>query len=292
MIKKLVILLGVLATILFGIYRMNVIWPLAPLYEIQEYPPLEVPIMDMKAYEDIINDHRRPYVFELTGPNGGAVLVCGLDHTKDPANPQLDTLKYHWEQFNPGVALVEGRVGNLFWWAQDPIEELGEGGLTTALAYKKGIARYSWEPPRQGQIIRLLEEGFTKEEIVMHYVFRAYVSNSRYGTYDDPEAALQDFLDSRADYDGIRDVYTRWEELDVKWQRDFPTVDWRTYPAGYGWPAGYLDEIANRVNLMRDEHLLAIVDSEIRKGHRVFAVMGASHAPRIEKALAALLAAP
>ncbi len=270
------------------LWHFNVIWTLAPYYKIESKAEFEVPIMDMEAYKEIWDTHRRPYIYTIQNKSGGAVLVCGVTHTKDVEHPHLDSVKLHWTNFNPDIVLVEGRVGNLISWFQDPILELGEGGLVTSLAHKKGIELYTWEPIREFEINTLLQK-YPAEELVMFYTFRPYIGNMRYGKYDDPEARLQDYLDSRADYPQLKGIFRSWQELDKKWKQDFPDVGWRDYPPGTGYPEGYLNNIWNDSNLARDEYMLNIILELMAKGKKVFVVMGTSHAPRIEGTLKAAI---
>ena len=103
--------------------------------------------------------------------------------------------------------------------------------------------------------------------------------------YKNPEDKLQDYLDDRTDYDKIRNIYTSWEQLDSVWNNDYPKLKWREYSSGIGWPEGYLHDLWNGSNLARDEQLIQIILEEVNKGNKVFATVGASHAPRIEKTL-------
>ncbi|MEL6538880.1 MAG: hypothetical protein AAFQ98_25920 [Bacteroidota bacterium] len=290
--KFLLIILGLLATLVLAILsliRFHVLWILAPYYEVTEVVPLPVPVMDMTAYEEIWETHRRPYIYQVSASTGGEVLILGIEHTKNPDHPQMDSIRVQFEAFRPEVALVEGRVGNLITWFQDPAAELGEGGLLTSLANQSGIPVHSWEPPKEWEIQRLLKE-FDKEQLAMFYSFRPYFSNMRYGKPDNPEAQLQEYLDSRTDNEFLRGTFTSWEELDARWQRDFPDLQWRDHDSGYGYPPGYLHDIWNRSNLTRDEHMILVIRELVNEGQRVIVTMGASHAPRIEEALQAVLA--
>ncbi|MEM9984266.1 MAG: hypothetical protein AAF804_04160 [Bacteroidota bacterium] len=289
MIKKTFIGIGILMLLVLSLFYFKVIWVLAPYYDVEQPIELEVPVMDMQAYKEIWGTHRRPYIYTLGASGaGGALCVVGIDHTKDPRDPQLDSIQHHWQKFDADIALVEGRVGNLITWLQDPVTELGEGGMVTQLANEKGIQLYSWESKREDEIAFLLKK-YPPEEVAMFYAFRPYFSNLRYGKYDDPEAQLQEYLASRTDYDGIRGVFETWQELDAKWQADFPGIGWRDYGAGKGYPEGYLDEIWNLINIYRDEHMIMVIHELVQKGNRVFVTMGASHAPRIENTLKAAL---
>lgn len=292
MIKRILLVtvatVGIIATIIILLIKFNVIWTLAPYYEVKQYVSIEEPIMDMTAYEKIWNIHRRPYIFSVKSKSGGEAIVLGVEHTKDVNHPQLDSISYHWDKSNPDIALVEGRVGNLFTWCQNPIEELGESGLVTSLAHKMGVILYSWEPEPNKEIEILLKE-FSKEQLAMFYSFRPYFSNMRYGKPSNPETQLQEYLDSRTDNKHLKGVFTSWNELDLKWKQDFPNVDWRNHNSGSGYPDGYLYAIWNRSNILRDEHMLHIIFDLVSKGKVVFVTMGASHAPRIEKSLKKLI---
>jgi hypothetical protein len=283
-LKGLLILIPSLMLLIGLLIYFDVLWLMAPYYEIEQETELTVPVMDMKAYDGIINTHRRPYIFTITTPGGGAVCIMGVDHTKNPEDRGVDSIRHYWSAFDADVALVEGRVGNLFTWLQDPLEALGEGGLVTSLANSKGVDLYSWEPQRQDEIDYLLVR-YSPEEIAMFYTFRPYFSNMRYQTYPDPEAALQRYLGDRTDYPGIEGVFTSWEQLDAKWKADHPGIEWRDFGAGHSFPGGYLFEIGNAINIMRDEHMIMSIVDLMRKGRRVFVTMGASHAPRIEETL-------
>lgn len=279
-----VIVYAVIVALLFG---CNVMWTSPSHYKVENSQNLEEPIMSMDEYDTIINTHRRPYIYSIKGEKG-EVFILGVEHSKDPKHPQFEAIRQNWEKAKPTIALIEGRLGFLFIWFQDPIEKFGEGGLTSYLAKKNGADLYSWEPTRENEIDFLLEE-FTAAQIAMFYSFRPYFSNMRYGKPDNPEKKLQEYLKSRTNYDHIRGIYKSWEDLDKAWQKDFPEINWRDYSDEYGWPEGYLSEMANDSNLSRDYHMLNIILELLENGETVFITMGASHAPRIEKTLSKAL---
>lgn len=277
-----------LCIVILSLIYANILWRVAPNYEVKQYVPIDEPIMDMKAYEKIWNTHKRPYIYSIKSKLGGKVIIMGISHTKDVTNSQLDSIRHYWKKSNPDVALVEGKVGNLFTWFQDPIKELGEGGLVTSLAHKKGVEIYSWEPEPDKEV-KILLKNFSKEQLAMFYSFRPYFSNMRYGKPSNPEVQLQEYLDSRTDNKYLKNSFSTWEELDNKWVQDFPNLDWRSYNSANGYPDGYLYEIWNMSNLIRDEHMLQVIFDLFKQKKNVFVIMGASHAPRIEKSLNVLI---
>jgi hypothetical protein len=52
----------------------------------------------------------------------------------------------------------------------------------------------------------------------------------------------------------------------------------------YGLP-GYLSTMADRANMIRNQHLLCVIDELRARGERVFVVCGLSHAVCLDPAL-------
>lgn len=286
--KWILLTLTLSALLLVSFFYFNILWKSPGFYKIKQPKELIEPIMDMEAYSQILQTHRRPYCFSVSSSSGGKVYIVGIEHTRDKNNSQLDTIQNIWNEVKPTVALVEGRLGFLFAWFQNPVEEYGEGGLVSQLSKENGIDLYTWEPKREDEIDFLLKN-FTAKQIAMFYSFRPYFSNMRFGKPDNPEAKLQHYLNSRTDYDQIRDIYISWEELDEIWRKDFPEINWRDYSDEYGWPEGYLRQIASASNLARDYHMIQIIIELVNNGETVFVTMGSSHAPRIENAIKSII---
>ena len=275
------IFLGLLALAFASLLYLDVIWKSPSHYKVKDPLVLQATIVDMNDYDP---RHRRPYIYSLASGSGGKLYILGIEHTKDPKDPQVDSILRIWEQARPTVALIEGRLGFLFTWFQDPVRQYGESGLVAQLAKEKDIPLYTWEPSKEDEIELLLQH-FSAEQLALFYSFRPYFSNMRHGKPDRPEEQLQSYLESRTDYAHIRGIYSSWQELDSVWQIHFPQIEWRDYSDEYGWPEGFLSEIANQSNLVRDHHMVQSALELVHRGETVFINMGSSHAPRIEMAL-------
>jgi len=248
------ILIGLLAFVflIFLLFYFNVMWRSPANFKVDEYGELTVPIMDMSEYEDIIETHRRPYIYSIRSRNGGSAHILGVEHSSDSNHPQFDSIKFLWNKVKPDVALVEGRLGFLFTWTQDPIKRYGERGITSYLAKRDGAKLYSWEPRREDEI-ELLMKDFSVDKIAMFYSLRPYFSIVRNRKVNNPEVVLDKFIKSRTNYKNIKGVFNSWEELDKMWKKDFPLIDWRNYSNEKGYfPEGYLFEIWNGANMTRD----------------------------------------
>ncbi|WP_298904064.1 hypothetical protein [uncultured Psychroserpens sp.] len=281
--KKIVTFILVFFGLILILFFTNVMWKSPAFYKTETQYTLEVPVMDMTTYKTIINTHRRPYIYTVYGKNKGKVIVVGVEHINDPSNAQFDSIRHYWAINKPDVALVEGRLGFLFKWFQDPIEHYGESGLTSALAKKDHVNLFTWEPTREDEI-ELMIKRYPAEKLAMFYALRPFYGLSKEERQNNPEDALQKLIDERTDYDHLRHTITSWQDVDSIWQTDFPNKDWRHHDAGYGWP-GYLQEIWNGSNLSRDEHMIQIILEQVNQGKTVFVTMGSSHAPRIENTL-------
>lgn len=261
----------------------GIIWRSPAYYEPATRRVLEVPIMDMKAY-DSLGDHARPYIYQVQG-KGGSVYILGIEHTRDPKDAQLDSIRRIFESYQPDIAFVEGRLGFLFSGLQEPVTEHGEGGLTVQLAKKKAIPFYTWEPEKNAEI-RMMLETYTPKQLALFYSLRPYFSNYRFGKPADPDAQMQEYISSRTDKDGIRGVLNGVASIDSFWKAEYPVLpDWRETSDEYGWPKGWLQDIAAHSNLVRDIHLCQSILDAARGGRKVLVTMGSSHAFRIRKTL-------
>ena len=273
-----------LFSVLFLSVSCNFIWRSPSYYTLSKKQNFDVEIMSLDEYSSV-GAHARPYIYSLKTAAKGQVYILGVEHTKDSKDKQLETMQEIWVEARPSVALVESRLGFLFGWFQDPVKRFGENGLTAKLAKNNGVELFTWEPTRDDEIIIMLEK-FSAEQLALFYSLRPYFGNMRHGKPTNPEDKMQDYIESRTDYNGIRNIITSWQQIDKIWKRDFPSLkDWRDMTDQWGWPKGYLSEIANYSNTVRDIHLCSIIVELVNNGFTVYASMGSGHAVRIEKTL-------
>lgn len=263
-----------------------VAWRSPPFYDVQPVA-LPVPILTMAQYDSVSQSHPRPYIVKVAAPQG-AVLLFGAAHTRDPADPELGMLDREWKAFGPTVTLVEGRLGFLVPGLMDPVKFYGEMGAAAALARAGGIRIYSWEPRRETEVARMLDS-FPPPRLALFYVLRPYFSQLRFGRPADPEGFVEEYRRIRTGYPGLEGTLPSIGAIDSLWARDFAGLpDWRDTSDEYGLP-GYLGDIAARSNAIRDEHLAAVIVDLVRRGERVLAVAGSSHAVKLDRALRAAL---
>ncbi len=275
-----VILGGLSVAVLTGTRRV-------PVIEDVPEPLLPVPIMTMEQY-DSIEDHARPYVFELSPDGGsGALLFYGSTHTRDTEDPQLADIRDRWDAFHPTLALVESMLG-LYPGFLNPVHVFGEMGYVGALARSDGVTLMSWEPSREEEVRGMLRD-FPPVQVAMFYVLRPYFGALRFGRPADPEGFVEEYRRKRTRYPGLEGTIPDMAALDSLWKQEFPSgPDWRDVSDEYGLP-GFLPPLFSRSNAIRDEHLAAVVLDRMARGERVFVIAGSSHAVKLEGALRAAM---
>lgn len=258
-------------------------WRKVPEYLPEGSAALPQPIMSSEEYGSLINTHPRPFIIRIEIANGGGMLIFGAEHTKDPNDPQMEQILGEWTAFTPTVALVESRLGILFPGLMDPVETFSEPGKVHALAREQAIPTYTWEPPTDIMMERLLAQPFSQEQIALRVVLGPAFSARRFGTAEDSESIVKESIQDKKDWHGIGGIFTSIEEIDAAWEGYFPGgPNWRDVSDEYGLP-GFLGEI--ETNLPRDEHFVQVVIELAQQGERVFAIAGVSHAVKIEPAL-------
>ncbi|MBK6902040.1 MAG: hypothetical protein IPH04_04290 [Saprospirales bacterium] len=278
-------ILSAFALAVFLLLWLEVIWTSPPYYEPSRIYQWSSPILPDEAYSTILGEHPRPYIYRLGGGQKGEVYILGIEHSKDPQNPQIDSVYYWWNKANPTAVLVEGRLGFLFSWFQNPVKTLGEQGYAARLAKKHNTGLFTWEPDK-GKQVQLMVEKYDAKKVALFFSLRPYFSNFRFGKPENPEQKMNEYIKSRTDYPEIRGLIKGWEEIDSIWKADFPNEkDWRDFSDEWGWPEGYLSEMASYSNMLRDIHLCNSIIDLAEKGETVFATMGSSHAVRVQGAL-------
>lgn len=287
MLKYRKLFIAIFAIVALLAFASTLFWRSPDYYTDYGTIELATPLLTSDEYSALVDRHPRPYIVEIETQSNGAVLLYGSEHTQDLDNPQIADIQNHWNNFQPTVALVESRLGFFIQGFQNPVEEYGEMGWVFSLARKSNIPVYTWEAPREREIHYTLEE-YPKEQVALFYILRPYFSNFRYGKPNNPDAVAEEYIRERKDYPGIENMITGVEQIDAIWGRDFPDeTDWRDTSDQFGLPR-YLGEIARRSNEARDEHFVRVIIHLVRKGERVFAIAGSSHAVKLEPALQAI----
>jgi hypothetical protein len=243
--------------------------------------PTEYPLMSWDDYRQVASRFEPPVIRQYDLGGGGAVLFFGAQHSGNREHPQFAALADTFEDFDPDIVLVEGRLGFLLPGFMDPVETYGESGFAVAEARRRGLDYFSWELSKADEITALRER-FPREQVAMFIILRPFLSNNYPGQTRSPEDRLQHYIRERGNRPGIEGEITDVSEIDAIWQRDFPdATDWRELRFGTALP-GYLGELFEAANNVRDAHMLNAVSDLAGEGQRVLVIAGWSHVVRIE----------
>ncbi len=249
----------------------------SPGYYILSGPPAPDSITPFREY-DQISGHKRPYVFSTPGK----FIVFGATHTRDPKDPQIQMIEREWQLLKPGIALVEGRLGFLIPVIMDPVKKLGEGGKVNALAKRDGIAVYNWDLSKEVLAKQLLHK-FDGSQIAISQILSPYFGQLRFGKPSSPEEYIQPYL-KRASFAGQEANFKTAADIDRYWKKYFPNgPDWRDVSDETALP-GFLDEMMQFTNDLRNRQLVSAIKELTAKGERVFVICGSSHAACIAPA--------
>lgn len=265
-------------------------WQRVPHLDVQDPLRPRPTLMTRHEYQGLIGSHPRPFVYEVSRAEhgGGAALVFGAEHTKDPEDPSLRVLRASWDGFAPTVLLVEGRMGVMFPAFHDAVRMFGESGKAHELAKEAGIPTHSWEPRPQRLAAALLDKGFSRRQVALRFILNSSFSNRRFGAPSRPGALVMDTLAERAAWAGAEEQFRGLEDVDAAWKLEFADgPDWREVSDEFGLP-GFLGRMD--LNVARDEHLVDLIGVLVRRGERVFVVCGCSHAVVVESAVRAVVA--
>ncbi len=254
----------------------------------QYEPGVEVGAVELRPWEEhdaIYKTGEFPYIrrFEM---GEGKILYAGIRHTSDASDPQLSKIEALWKEFQPTVALCEGRE-RMFRFASRPeAGELSESKLVRILAYGSGVPLYSLEPSYESEVAGLLKH-FDPDLVAAYMTLRVFTSEAK-GNEGDLDSLARHLLQKRIDAPGLEESLTSIGELDNFWRKTFPDApDWRKLSDTEEIPL--MKKVGDVSREVRGEHMIRTIAELASRGERVFAVVGASHVIRQEIALKKVL---
>ena len=246
----------------------------------------------LMSWEDyVLHPRKEPYVLELD-KQSGSLVYYGAFHNVDPAHPQFQEIEEKWEEFQPTLAYCEGIIWPLEESRTKAIENYGEQGLVTYLAARDGIQIECIDPSLKEQAT-YLKKYFPPHLIKVYYVLRqAAVNRMLKKDLHDLYYVDQLFRCFRR----IKDFSispTNLNEYERMVSDLFPSLDdWKKIPYFYFRSpdsGGFLAAIHQKLNEYRDYVMIRKVSKALKKGKRIFAVVGRSHVVIQEAVLKSLI---
>lgn len=248
--------------------------------------PLQAPFRTWAEHDAIYAASDRPYVVSMRAGDG-ALEYVGVTHCVGRDHPDQREIVARWRDFEPTVALCEGRArGHMTAWPLSLLPQ-GEPAIVHELARGDGVPIYSLEPDYEREVAALLEHE-PAERVALYFALRVYW-NEAGGVAD--EGLFVDLLRKRSQVEGLRGVLDSIEHTDRVWAELVAEHgDWRTRRAE---PQGtWIAALSERSRIVRGLHMVALLQHLVERGERVFAVVGRSHVIRHEPSLRAAMGSP
>lgn len=250
---------------------------------------------EIMSYEEYVRAPRQfPYVVESTAGRG-RLLYIGTRHFFDPQDPQAELIETVWREFRPTLAFNEGGNPPTLDSAAEAVARHGEPGLVRYLAARDGVPVRNIEPPESAIAADMVQAGYRPEEVKLFLALLAYDTYRRARSDEAPDEFIARVLrvESRtADLPGPPNTLA---ELAALYAELFPQrPDWREVPSEWFAPTHtdtLFNRLARRMSQLRDRHMVDLLVGAVRRGERVFGVVGGSHVVMQEAALRSRLPA-
>jgi hypothetical protein len=232
-----------------------------------------------------------PYIVEQN-IGKGCLLYYGAAHTVDLEHRQFSEIEKWWQEIRPTLAFSEGGIWPLEKSREEAIQRHGEQGQLRFLAARDGIPIRSLEPDEAEEVKALLQH-FSAERVKVFYVLRQVAQHRRMKQAEPIEEYVDKMLTKLSKVQGLEGAPRSLNEFEKIVSRAFPELsDWRQVPDSWFNPTKsetWTNEINRWLSRYRDEYMVKLLVQEVKKGERVFAVVGFSHVVMQERALRAAL---
>ena len=157
---------------------------------------------------------------------------------------------------------------------------VSEPAMVHRLARSDNMPLYSLEPEYEEEVSQLLKT-FRPEQVALYFTMRVYWSEAK-GKPND-RLALH-LLRKRTSVSGLRGALNNVNDIDIRWRKELSQQpDWRGMARE---PSGtFLSEISDSSVRVRGEYMARTLIDLVRRGERVFAVVGSGHVIRHELTL-------
>jgi hypothetical protein len=238
------------------------------------------PSKQFMSWEDYVRQPRsNPYILELER-HGGSLVYYGAFHKVDPAHPQFADIENKWEDFRPTLAYCEGSLWPLEESRIKAIENYGEQGLVTFLAARDGIDIECIDPSLTEQAAHL-RQLFPANIITIYYVMRQAAINRMLKKDIPPSKYAVRYFKKFRRLEGFHHSPSNLDEFERMVSILFPELkEWQEIPYSYFHCrklGRIIASIHRELNEYRNQIMVKKVVQALKKGQKVFAIVGRSH---------------
>ena len=222
-----------------------------------------------------------PYILELNQEKGG-VVYYGSYHNVNLKHPQFNDIEKRWNEYKPDIAFSEGQIWPLIKSRDKAIKKYGEQGLLRYLANRDRIKIKCIEPSKQKEI-KYLKRFYTMSKIKIFYILRQLIISKeilerKISHADHVKILIKNYYKNLFDRRYPRNYYEfnfivkqllpdlkDWERIDSKYFMDIRNKN------------NWLAKMNAQLNKFRDMHMFKKINMSLKKGLKVFAVVGKNH---------------
>jgi len=242
--------------------------------------------------EDYFSQPRNdPYVLELS-EGTSELLYYGAFHKVDLEHPQFMDIEERWVDFQPTVAFCEGRIWPLEKSRKEAIRRHGEQGLLRFLASRDNIPLKCLDPPMYRQA-KYLRRRFIPSHVKIYFILRQAAINQMLKRDIDDLRYVGRLLRSFKEVSGYDCPPRSLVDFKFLVSKIFPDLDdWRMISPSFFHSVEqgrFLAKIHLQLNDFRDDIMLRNIMAALKKGERVFALVGRSHVVMQEPTLRTVL---
>lgn len=245
----------------------------------------EQSILSYKQYGAI--QHRNPYILEFKSASG-MLLFYGAEHTVDPQNGQVADIATRWATFQPTVAYNEGGNPPAYEDFRQAVQAYGEAGLVRFLAARDEVPIATFEPPFDEEVAYLLKT-YTPQQLKVFYALRQVTEERSRQATSSVDDRITSWLARYLPAHGLKNSPNTLAELGGACKSLFPELtDWHQVPEEWFGPrksGHYTNQVASDSGDFRNRYIFRLLADRVKRGDRVFAVIGSSHVVVLEPAL-------
>jgi len=240
--------------------------------------PAEAALLSWEEYAKL--RPQWPYILEIQGPSGGALLYFGAAHSSDPSDPQFAQIEQLWADFGPDIVFNEGGDPPAESDRDTAIRKYGEPGLLRHLAARDSLPIHSLDPTPAEQVAAISPEVGSRD-LKMFYLMRAVSQHNMFErdrTVGEHLAGVLKYYGRVAGLDGSPvsedEIQAALDEI-IPGNRGYLSSD----PAWFDPVRSdtRFNAISRSLNRHRDNFMVDLLVSEVLSGKRVFAVVGGTH---------------
>lgn len=245
----------------------------------------EQSILSYKQHAKI--EHQNPYILEFK-THSGVLLFYGAAHTVDPQNPQVTDIENRWDGFQPTIAYNEGGNPPTFDDLGAAVRAYGEAGLVRFLAGRDEVPVATFEPPFDEEVTYLLKT-YTPQQLKVFYALRQVTEERSRQASTTVDDRINSWLSRYLPEHGLNNSPNNVTELGAACKELFPELgDWHQVPEEWFGPrksGHYTNKLAGDSGDFRNRYVFRLLVNRVKRGDRVFAVIGSSHVVVLEPAL-------